>query len=53
MKTATKKASRRTARKAAKKKANPIGVVKRNKWFDAKKVRVKSTSKGPVIEIRQ
>lgn len=42
-----KKTTKSTRKKTA------AGTVKRNKWFSAKKVRVRSTSKGPVIDIRQ
>lgn len=47
------KTTRKAAKKTAKRKnpSAPIGKVKRNKWFDAKKVRVRSTSRGPVLEI--
>lgn len=47
MKKTTKSARKQTAKKPA------SGTVQRNKWFSAKKVRVRSTSKGPVIDIRQ
>jgi hypothetical protein len=48
------KSRKRVAKKSSKKKPNPTtGLVPRNKWFDAKKVRVKSTSRGPVLEIRK
>ena len=54
MKSATKRVAKKAGRKPARKKPNPlVGTVPRNKWFDAKKVRVKSTSKGPVLEIRK
>lgn len=50
------KPTKKTARRTSKAKKNPsaaLGKVKRNKWFDAKKVRIKSTSRGPVLEIRK
>lgn len=52
MKKTAKTARKKPAKKAAKK--NPsIGTVPRNKWFDAKEVRVRSTSRGPVLDIRK
>jgi hypothetical protein len=50
---AKKKAVRKTTTARAKSAKTPTGKVPRNKWFDAKKVRVRTTSKGPVIDIRK
>ena len=48
------KAKKKTTRKRATTATKaPTGKVPRNKWFDAKKVRVRTTSKGPVIDIRK
>lgn len=46
--------TKQSARKPAKtKRAKALGKVKRGVWFDAKKVRVVSTNRGPVLEIRK
>ena len=47
-----KRITRKPAKKTAKR-SKALGTVPRNKWFDAKKVRVRSTSKGPVVEIKK
>jgi hypothetical protein len=47
---AKKKTTRKRATTATK---TSTAKVPRNKWFDAKKVRVRTTSKGPVIDIRK
>ncbi len=52
MKKPVKRAAAKTARKTPRK-SKTLGTVPRNKWFDAKKVRVKSTSRGPVLEIKK
>lgn len=52
MKKSAKPRARKPAKKAAKR-STAIGIVPRNKWFDAKKVRVRSTSRGAVVEIKQ
>jgi hypothetical protein len=49
----TKKATRKRTTTRPKSAKAPTGKVPRNKWFDAKKVRVRTTSKGPVIDIRK
>lgn len=49
----TKKATRKRTTTRPKTAKAPTGKVPRNKWFDAKKVRIRTTSKGPVIDIRK
>lgn len=50
---AKKKTTRKRTAPVARTAKNPAGTVPRNKWFDAKKFRVRTTSKGPVIDIRK